>query len=53
MVWPILSGTPALSTVTSAHGVTPGGLIHVAIFTIGAGLTGVSLGNFVPMVPTV
>ena len=53
MVYPILSGTLALFPFTAAHGVTPGGLILVAIFYFGAGLTGVGLGHFLPMGPTV
>ena len=53
MVGPLLSGNPALVPVTAPHGVTPGGLLLVAIFSLGAGLTGVGFGHLVPMVPTV
>ena len=53
MVWPILSGTPALVPFTANHGVTPGGLILVAIFSFGTGITVVGLGQFVPMGPKV
>ena len=52
MVSPFLSGTPALVTVTSAHSVKPGGLVLVAIFSFGVGLTGVGPGHFIPIVPT-
>ena len=53
MVWTILSGTPYLVPFPSAHSVMPGGLILAAIYYFGAGLTGVVLGNFVPMGQTV
>ena len=53
MVGPLLSGNPALVPVTAPRGVTPGGLLLVAIFSLGAGLTGVGFGHLVPMVPTV
>ena len=52
MIYPILSDTPALFPVYAAHSVTPGGLIFVAIFYFGTGLTSVVLGNFVTMGPT-
>ena len=53
MIWPIMSGTPDLVPVTATHGVTPGGLMLVSIFYFGAGLTGVGLGKFLHMEPTV
>ena len=53
MVGPLLSGNPALFPVTAPHGVTHVGLLLVAIFSIGAGFTGVSFGYLVPMGPTV
>ena len=49
MIWPILSTTPALVTVASAHGVTPSGLIFVEIFYFVTGLTSVVLGHFLTM----
>ena len=49
MVWPILSGNPDLVPVTASHDVTPGGLLLVAIFYLGAGLTGVGFIHFAPM----
>ena len=53
MVYPILSGSLALVPVTAAHGVTPGGLILVAIFYFGTGIADVDLGHFLPMGSTV
>ena len=53
MVRTLLSGTPYLVPFTDPHGVTPGGLLLVANFSIGAGLTGVIFGYLVPMGPTV
>ena len=53
MVCPILSATPSLVPVASVHGVTPGGLIFVAIPSFGTGITGMVLGHFVTMGPTV
>ena len=53
MFGPLLSGTPSLIPVTDPHGVTPGGLILVAIFYLGAGFTGVGFGYLLPMGPTV
>ena len=41
MVGPFLSGTPAVFPSTVPHGVTPGGLLLVALFSLGAGFTGV------------
>ena len=53
MFWPILSATPSLVPVTAAHGFTPGGLVFVAILYFGTGITGMGLGNFVTIGPTV
>ena len=53
MVGPFLSGTPSLFPVTSPYGVTPGCLLLVSLFSLGAGFTGVSIGYLVPMGPTV
>ena len=46
-----MSDTPDLVPVYAAHGVTPGGLIFVAIFSLGTGFTSVVLGHFVTMGP--
>ena len=48
-----MSGTPALVPVTAPHGFTPGDLLLVSIFSLGAGFTGVGFGYLVPMGPTV
>ena len=53
MVWTILSGTPYLVPVTAAHGVTPGGLILVAIFSFFLVLAAVVIGHFFPTGPIV
>ena len=53
MVYPVLSGNPSPVPVTASCGVTLVGLVFVAIFSLGAGLTGVGFGHLVPMVPTV
>ena len=49
MVRPLLSGTPALVPVATPHGFTPGGLLLVDIFPIGAGFTSMGFGYLVPM----
>ena len=53
MVWNIFSATLALVPVTATRGGTPGGLVFVSIVYFGTGITGMVLGKFVPMGPTV
>ena len=53
MVCPLLPDIIALVPVDVAHGVTPGGLIFVAILSFGTVITGMVLGHFVIMGPTV
>ena len=48
MVGPLLSGIPDLVPVTSPHGVTPGGLLPMVIFSLSAGFTGVNLDTLYP-----
>ena len=53
MIWPILSATTDLFPVAAAYDVTHGGLIFVAIPSFGTVITGMVLGHFVTMGPTV
>ena len=53
MVRPLLPGTSALFPFTAPHVVMPGVLLRVAIFSLGAGFTGVDFVYLVPMGPTV